>query len=86
VSTRNRALYAGCLYCDVVAIQVIVLNGASSSGKSGIRRCLQAILPDPWLAFGVDKAVHKGVAYDLQVDTTHAEALECARAIAARVH
>jgi chloramphenicol 3-O phosphotransferase len=28
---------------------------------------------------------HQGVVYDLQVGTTHAEALECARAIAARV-
>jgi chloramphenicol 3-O phosphotransferase len=34
--------------------QVIVLNGGSSSGKSGIARCLQAILPDPWLTFGID--------------------------------
>jgi chloramphenicol 3-O phosphotransferase len=34
--------------------QVIVLNGSSSSGKSGIARCLQAVLPDPWLALGVD--------------------------------
>ncbi|MET7732652.1 chloramphenicol phosphotransferase CPT [Streptomyces sp. NPDC005402] len=34
--------------------QVIVLNGGSSSGKSGIVRCLQAVLPDPWLAFGID--------------------------------
>ncbi len=33
---------------------VIVLNGGSSSGKSGIARCLQAILPDPWLALGTD--------------------------------
>ncbi|WP_280724284.1 chloramphenicol phosphotransferase CPT [Kitasatospora sp. MAA4] len=33
---------------------MIVLNGGSSSGKSGIARCLQAVLPDPWLAFGVD--------------------------------
>ena len=40
-----------------VATQVIVLNGGSSSGKSGIVRCLQAILPDPWLAFGVDTFV-----------------------------
>jgi chloramphenicol 3-O phosphotransferase len=38
-----------------VTTQVIVLNGGSSSGKSGIARCLQAILPDPWLALGVDK-------------------------------
>lgn len=173
--------------------QVIVLNGGSSSGKSGIARCLQAILPEPWLSLGVDtlieampfsaqasasgiqfppggavvigpefrvldeawaagiaamaragarvivddvflggatsqhrwrqalgtvpvlwvgvrcdgavaeareiargdrpagmaasqaEGVHQGVAYDLEVDTTHAEALDCARAIAARV-
>jgi chloramphenicol 3-O phosphotransferase len=176
-----------------VATQVIFLNGGSSSGKSGIARCLQAVLPDPWLAFGVDtlveampassrasaegiefapdgevsvgpqfrsleaawiegiaamaragariifddvflggaasqqrwrqplgtlqvlwvgvrcdsavaagreiargdrpagmaasqaEAVHQGVVYDLEVDTTRTEALECARAIAARV-
>jgi chloramphenicol 3-O phosphotransferase len=37
-----------------VSTQVIVLNGGSSSGKSGIARCLQAVLPDPWLTFGVD--------------------------------
>jgi chloramphenicol 3-O phosphotransferase len=36
---------------------VIVLNGGSSSGKSGIVRCLQEVLPDPWLAFGVDSFV-----------------------------
>ena len=170
---------------------MIVLNGGSSSGKSGIARCLQAVLPDPWLVFGVDtliqampaasrlsgiefapdgavivkpefraleaawiegvaamagagariildeaflggaasqqrwrralgtlpvlwvgvrcdgavaagreiargdrvtgmaaaqaELVHQGVGYDLEVDTTHTEALECARAIAARV-
>jgi chloramphenicol 3-O phosphotransferase len=176
-----------------VATQVIVLNGGSSSGKSGIARCLQAVLPDPWLVLGVDTLiqalpaaspmsatgiefaadgeiavgpefraleaawmagvaamaragariivddaflggaasqqrwqraldalqvlwvgvrcdsavaasreiargdrvtgmaaaqailVHQGVAYDVQVDTTHTEALDCARAIAARV-
>jgi chloramphenicol 3-O phosphotransferase len=169
---------------------VIVLNGGSSSGKSGIVRCLQAVLPDPWLALGVDdlvdampavmeggiefapdggvsvgpawraleaawmagvaamahagarvildevflggadgqrrwqqvltglnvlwvgvycdadvaagreiargdrtrgmaaqqaEIVHKGMAYDVEVDTTHTESLECARTIAARV-
>ncbi|MGB8942451.1 MAG: chloramphenicol phosphotransferase CPT [Streptomyces sp.] len=37
--------------------QVIILNGGSSSGKSGIARCLQAVLPDPWLAFGCDTLV-----------------------------
>ncbi|MFF3014198.1 chloramphenicol phosphotransferase CPT [Streptomyces sp. NPDC057939] len=173
--------------------EVIVLNGGSSSGKSGIVRCLQEVLPGPWLALGTDALVdampasmrasdagiefapdgevivgpgfrtleaawiagvaamaragarvvvdevflggaesqrrwrraldgvrvlwvgvrcdaavaagrevargdrvvgmaasqadlvHRGVAYDLEVDTTHAEAMECARVIAARV-
>jgi chloramphenicol 3-O phosphotransferase len=37
-----------------VTTQVIVLNGGSSSGKSGIARCLQAILPRPWIRIGVD--------------------------------
>jgi chloramphenicol 3-O phosphotransferase len=46
-----------CLYCDLVTTQVIVLNGGSSSGKSGIVRCLQAVLPDPWLAAAVDSLV-----------------------------
>jgi chloramphenicol 3-O phosphotransferase len=181
------------MYLGAVTTQVIVLNGGSSSGKSGIARCLQAVLSDPWLAFGVDtliqamplalqmsatgiefapdgevvvgpefrtleaawitgiaamaragariiideaflggaasqqrwqdalgalrvlwvgvrcdaavaagremargdrvtgmaaaqaELVHQGVCYDLQVDTTHTEALECARTIAARV-
>lgn len=36
---------------------VIVLNGGSSSGKSGIARCLQAILPQPWLSLSVDDLV-----------------------------
>ena len=36
---------------------MIVLNGGSSSGKSGIARCLQAVLPDPWLALGVDTLI-----------------------------
>ena len=48
---------SGALYGDLVTTQVIVLNGGSSSGKSGIARCLQAILPDPWLAVGTDMLV-----------------------------
>jgi chloramphenicol 3-O phosphotransferase len=47
----------GCLYCGAVMTQVIVLNGGSSAGKSGIIRCLQATLPDPWLALGTDTLV-----------------------------
>ena len=37
-----------------MSTQVIVLNGGSSSGKSSIARCLQEVLPDPWLTLGVD--------------------------------
>jgi chloramphenicol 3-O phosphotransferase len=51
---------------------VIVLNGGSSSGKSR-------------MAASQAELVHQGVRCDLQVDTTHTEALDCARAIAARV-
>ncbi|MFE5946664.1 chloramphenicol phosphotransferase CPT [Streptomyces sp. NPDC056480] len=36
---------------------MIIINGGSSAGKSGIVRCLQAVLPDPWLAFGVDSLI-----------------------------
>jgi chloramphenicol 3-O phosphotransferase len=34
--------------------QIIVLNGGSSSGKTGITRCLQAILSQPWIRIGID--------------------------------
>lgn len=40
-----------------MATQVIVLNGGSSSGKSSLARCLQEVLPDPWLTFGADTLV-----------------------------
>jgi chloramphenicol 3-O phosphotransferase len=40
-----------------VTTQIIVLNGGSSSGKTGIARCLQAILPQPWIRVGVDDFV-----------------------------
>jgi chloramphenicol 3-O phosphotransferase len=46
-----------CFYRGAVTAQVIVVNGGSSSGKSGIIRCLQAVLPDPWLALGADTLV-----------------------------
>lgn len=37
--------------------KVIVLNGGSSSGKSTIARCLQDLLPQPWLTIGTDDFV-----------------------------
>jgi len=39
------------------AARVIVLNGGSSSGKSTIARCLQTVLPEPWLTLGVDTLI-----------------------------
>ena len=35
----------------------MIVNGGSSSGKTGIVRCLQAVLDEPWLAFSVDDFV-----------------------------
>ncbi len=48
--------------------QVIVLNGGSSSGKTGIVRCLQAILPQPWLALGVDALIQAMPAANTGID------------------
>jgi chloramphenicol 3-O phosphotransferase len=40
-----------------VTAQVVVLNGTSSAGKTGIARCLQAIRPEPWLRLGIDDLI-----------------------------
>jgi len=37
-----------------MAVQIVLLNGASSSGKSTIAEELQSIMPDPWLLLGID--------------------------------
>jgi GrpB-like predicted nucleotidyltransferase (UPF0157 family)/chloramphenicol 3-O-phosphotransferase len=37
-----------------VGTDLIVLNGGSSSGKTSIARCLQELLPRPWLTLGID--------------------------------
>jgi len=42
-----------------MATQVIVLNGGSSSGKSGIIHCLKHILPQPWINLGVDDLIER---------------------------
>ena len=63
--------------------QVIVLNGGSSSGKTGIARCLQAILPRPWINISVDDLVDalppsligpgSGIAFGQQGEVTVGE-------------
>jgi len=66
-----------------VTTQVIVLNGGSSSGKTGIARCLQAILPRPWISMSVDDLVDalppslmgpgSGIAFGQQGEVTVGE-------------
>ncbi len=59
---------------------MIVLNGGSSSGNTGIARCLQAVLPDPRLVFGVDTLIQA-------LDPLHVlwVGVRCASSVAARV-
>jgi chloramphenicol 3-O phosphotransferase len=40
-----------------VRTHVIVLNGASSAGKTSIARCLQGMLTTPWLLLGIDDLI-----------------------------
>jgi len=41
-----------------VNVEVIVLNGGSSSGKSSLAVCLQQQLQGTWLTLGVDDLIH----------------------------
>ena len=47
----------GRCYLASVSTQVIVLNGVSSSGKTSIARCLQAMLTPPCLLLGIDDLI-----------------------------
>ncbi len=40
-----------------MATEVIVLNGASSSGKTSLARCLLELLEEPWITLGVDDLI-----------------------------
>jgi len=57
--SRVRSLFIRTIPCynRQVMTQIIVLNGGSSSGKTAIARCLQSILPRPWLRLGVDDLI-----------------------------
>jgi chloramphenicol 3-O phosphotransferase len=37
-----------------MTVDVIVINGGSSSGKSSIATELQTVLPESWLSLGID--------------------------------
>ena len=41
-----------------MTVGVVVLNGGSSAGKTSIGRCLQNVLPRPWLLLGVDDLIN----------------------------
>jgi chloramphenicol 3-O phosphotransferase len=41
----------------MMKVQVIVLNGTSSSGKSTLAQCLQTMFTEPWLLLGIDDLI-----------------------------
>lgn len=56
--------------------RVILLNGASSSGKTSLGRALQRVLPDPWFLFGVDAlGAMRSPAATRQLDEREVEAV-----------
>ena len=57
-------------------IEVIVLNGASSSGKTTLSAALQEVLHESWLVFGVDTLIS---ALPLNLLTIHDDATIVAR-------
>ena len=60
-----------------MGVDVIVLNGASSVGKSSVARCLQDVLPSPWLTLGIDDLIH---ALPLGLDGSDSGSRSTARA------
>jgi chloramphenicol 3-O phosphotransferase len=38
-------------------VQVIVLNGASSAGKTSLAAAIQRLMPEPWLSVGIDTMI-----------------------------
>ena len=40
--------------------QIILLNGASSAGKTSIRQALQGMLDAPYLSLGIDQFISSG--------------------------
>ncbi|WP_433747900.1 chloramphenicol phosphotransferase CPT family protein [Falsibacillus pallidus] len=50
-------------------IDVIILNGGSSSGKTTLAKCLQKSLSTPWLRFSIDDLIAAMPEYLLKEDT-----------------
>jgi chloramphenicol 3-O phosphotransferase len=57
-----------------VKVDVIVLNGGSSSGKSSLATCLQMRLSGTWLTLGIDDLI-RALSYG-PTDTTAGDTLE----------
>lgn len=51
-----------------MAVQVIVLNGASSAGKTSLAAAIQRRAPEPWLTMGIDTMI---VGMPPQYNATH---------------
>ncbi len=67
-----------------VSPRVIMLNGASSSGKSSLQRAIQALLPDPWLSFSVDDLIAAMPTAMLEADGGFAVGLDGEVTVGAR--
>jgi chloramphenicol 3-O phosphotransferase len=52
--TKSHLVRGASLWGFDMPVRVIVLNGGSSAGKSSMARCLQSLLPDPWLTISGD--------------------------------
>ncbi|MGG0762589.1 phosphotransferase-like protein [Bacillus paramycoides] len=50
-------------------VDVIILNGGSSSGKTTIAKCLQNLLPTSWLRFSIDDLIDAMPDAMLKVDS-----------------
>lgn len=50
-------------------VDVIILNGGSSSGKTTLAKCLQNSLPTSWLRFSIDDLIDAMPDIMLEADT-----------------
>lgn len=57
-------------------VQIIYLNGPSSSGKTTLAKALQHAFEEPFLHVGIDKIIGWMPDYDLEIDTHQASISE----------
>ncbi|WP_244180075.1 chloramphenicol phosphotransferase CPT family protein [Amycolatopsis pretoriensis] len=90
ISDDGEVTWAAGLAAMVRTGARIVVDEVFLSGAESQRRFLAALdgLDVLWVGVRCDaaEAVHRGVRYDVEVDTTHAEPVTCAKTVAARVY